>query len=330
LERYLNRCGSLVCCLLFVYMISTFGLTKYYETVAAVRNVDLSIGAGEICGLIGPNGAGKTTLLKMLAGLLRPTSGRIEIGGSEVGAEPKKLHAFVGYLPDNFGLYDDLTVWQFLDYFAHAQRLDEVAISGRIDKVLDLTGLVPKRNAMVGTLSRGMRQRLLIAKTLLAQPRVMLFDEPASGLDPIARRELCELIKMLGNMGQTIIVSSHILSELADFCTSVAIMEQGKMIRCGRIDEMVETISQGIPSRIEMIEDIEALDRLAAALRELPDVRGLSLSNYNIEFTFLGTRAELACLHREIVLAHQGIVSFYERQLTVEDVFMAVSSHRVS
>src|SRR5262245_41766088 len=209
-------------------MISTFGLTKYYETVAAVRNVDLYIGAGEICGLIGPNGAGKTTLLKMLAGLLRPTSGRIEISGSEVGLEPKKLHAFVGYLPDNFGLYDDLTVWQFLDYFAHAQRLEKAAISGRIDKVLDLTGLVPKRNAIVGTLSRGMRQRLLIAKTLLAQPRVMLFDEPASGLDPIARRELCELIKMLGNMGQTIIVSSHILSELADFCTSVAIMEQGK------------------------------------------------------------------------------------------------------
>jgi ABC-2 type transport system ATP-binding protein len=311
-------------------MIATFGLTKYYETVAAVRNIDLFIGNGEICGLIGPNGAGKTTLLKMLAGLLLPTSGRIEIAGSEVGAEPKKLHAFVGYLPDTFGLYDDLTVFQFLDYFANAQRVPRAAINPRIDKVIDMTNLGNKRNALIGTLSRGMRQRLLIAKTLLAQPKVLLFDEPASGLDPIARRELCELIKMLGAMGQTIIVSSHILSELADFCTSVAIMEQGKLLRCGRIEEMVETISQGTPVRIEMIEDIAALDNLASALRQQPQVNEISLLNYKIDFKFQGERAELARLHREIVMAHPGIVSFYERQLTMEDVFMAVSSHRAS
>lgn len=311
-------------------MISTHGLTKYYETVAAVNKVNLHIGSGEICGLIGPNGAGKTTLLKMLAGLLLPSGGRIEIDGQEVGGEPKRLHSFVGYLPDNFGLYDDLTVWQFLDYFANAHKVEPKAVQARIDKVLDLTGLVPKRSAVVGTLSRGMRQRLLIAKTLLAQPKVLLFDEPANGLDPLARRELCELIKMLGTMGQTIIVSSHILSELADFCTSVAIMEQGRLLSSGRIDEIVENISEGIPVRLELMEDIVALDNLAAALRQETQVRDIKLSNYTIEMVFVGTRAELAGLHRRLVIEHQGIVSFYEQQLTVEDVFMAVSSHRVS
>lgn len=311
-------------------MIATFELTKYYEAIAAVNHVNLFIGSGEICGLIGPNGAGKTSLLKMLSGLLLPTSGRIEIAGEEVGAEPKKLHAFVGYLPDNFGLYDDLTLWQFLDYFAHAQLVPKEQIKPRIDKAIDLTSLAHKRNEPLGKLSRGMRQRALIAKTLLSQPKVMLFDEPASGLDPLARKELCQLIKMLGAMGQTIIVSSHILSELADFCTSVAIMEQGKMLRCGRIDEMVETIAQGIPTRIEMIEDIVALDTLSAALRSINNIQNLTLTNYNLDFTFLGTRADLAQLHRELVIAHSGVVSFYERPLTVEDVFMAVSSHRTA
>lgn len=311
-------------------MIATFGLTKYYETISAVKNVDLFIGHSEICGLIGPNGAGKTTLLKMLSGLLLPTSGRIEIAGEEVGAEPKKLHSFVGYLPDNFGLYDELTVWQFLDYFANAQKVERQSIPSRIEKVLDLTRLVSKRNALVGTLSRGMRQRVLVAKTLLSHPKVLLFDEPASGLDPLARRELCELIKMLGSMGQTIIVSSHILSELADFCTSVAIMEQGRLVRSGRINDIVETLATGINVIIEIMEDLAEFDRLAARLRELPVVQSLALSNYRLSFTFLGTRSDLAQLHRDVVLNHPGIVSFYEKQLTVEDVFMAVSSHQTS
>jgi ABC-2 type transport system ATP-binding protein len=311
-------------------MIATFALTKYYETLPAVKNVDLFIGSGEICGLIGPNGAGKTTLLKMLAGLLLPTSGKIEIAGQEVGAEPKKLHSFVGYLPDNFGLYDELTVWQFLDYFANAQRVEKQAIASRIEKVLDLTRLVNKRDALVGTLSRGMRQRVLVAKTLLSHPKVLLFDEPASGLDPLARRELCELIKMLGSMGQTIIVSSHILSELADFCTSVAIMEQGKLVRSGRIETIVEKLATGISVCIEVLEDLAEFDSLAASLRNITQVQNISLSSYKLSFTFMGDRRELVQLHRELVTRHSGIISFYEKQMTVEDVFMAVSSHQTS
>ena len=310
-------------------MVNTFELSKYYETNAAVRDVDLYVSQGEICGLIGPNGAGKTTLLKMLAGLLRPTSGKIEIDGIEVGVAPKRLHETVGYVPDTFGLYDELTVRQFLEYFARAHGVAPDKVGKRIASVLELTGLASKIEAPVGSLSRGMRQRLVIAKTLLHAPRVLLLDEPASGLDPLARMELRDLIKELGSLGTTLIVSSHILTELADFCTSVVIMEQGHVIRSGRIDELIENIRGGLPLRIELMDE-KSLGALRSALENRDELKNLSVNHLTIDCTFDGDRASLARLHREMVLAHTGIVSFYERRFTIEDVFMAVGSHRVS
>jgi ABC-2 type transport system ATP-binding protein len=310
-------------------MINTLGLTKYYDTKPAVRDVDVFVPMGEICGLIGPNGAGKTTLLKMLAGLLRPTSGRIEIGGIEVGAEPKQLHELVGYVPDTFGLYDELPVRHFMEYFAKAHRVPKEQTERRIAGVLELTNLGSKYDEPVGALSRGMRQRLVIAKTLLHAPKVLLLDEPAAGLDPVARIDLCELIKELGALGTTLIISSHILTELADFCTSVVIMEQGHVIRSGRIEELVENLSDGLPVRIEMT-DAEAAARLAEHLRGIECLRDITINASVIDCAFRGDRSALATLHREIVLQHDGVVSFYERRLTIEDVFMAVGSHAVS
>ena len=310
-------------------MITTLDLTKYYDTKPAVRDVDLYVSGGEICGLIGPNGAGKTTLLKMLAGLLRPTSGTIEVAGIEIGAEPKRLHEIVGYVPDTYGLYDELTVHQFLEYFARAHNVPQSKIEKRIESVLELTNLTSKRDSNVGALSRGMRQRLVIAKTLLHAPKVLLLDEPASGLDPHARHELRDLIRELGALGTTILVSSHILTELADFCTSVVIMEQGHVIRSGRIDDLVETISGGLPLRIEVLNKT-ALDALALALAKRSDLKNMEVKQLRIDCSFDGERDALARLHREIVIQHEGVVSFYERQLTVEDVFMAVGSHKVS
>ncbi|HKS26643.1 MAG TPA: ABC transporter ATP-binding protein [Pyrinomonadaceae bacterium] len=310
-------------------MINTLGLTKYYDTRPAVRDVSLYVPEGEICGLIGPNGAGKTTLLKMLAGLLRPTSGKIEIGGIEVGAEPKQLHEIVGYVPDTFGLYDELSVRHFMQYFARAHKVQKEQIERRIEAVLGLTNLTSKFDEPVGALSRGMRQRLVIAKTLLHAPKVLLLDEPAAGLDPVARMDLCELIRELGRLGTTLIVSSHILTELADFCTSVVIMEQGHVIRSGRIEELVENLSDGLPVRIELTSP-QAASVLAEELRGREDVGGVEAEGSAIDCSFRGDRAALATLHREIVLRHEGIVSFYERRLTIEDVFMAVGSHAVS
>jgi ABC-2 type transport system ATP-binding protein len=310
-------------------MINTLGLTKYYDTRPAVRDVDLYVPAGEVCGLIGPNGAGKTTLLKMLAGLLRPTGGRIEIDGIEIGAEPKLLHEIVGYVPDTFGLYDELTVRHFMQYFARAHKVPKEQMERRIGGVLELTNLTSKYYEPVGALSRGMRQRLVIAKTLLHAPKVLLLDEPASGLDPVARMDLCELIKELGALGTTLIVSSHILTELADFCTSVVIMEQGHVIRSGRIEELVENLLSGLPVRIELT-DTEAAASLAKHLEQREDVTEVALSGNAIDCSFQGDRRALATLHKEIVLKHEGVVSFYERRLTIEDVFMAVGSHAVS
>ncbi len=310
-------------------MISTEGLTKFYETHPAVREVSLFVPAGETCALVGPNGAGKTTLLKMLAGLLRPTSGRMEVAGVEVGAEPKRLHRIVGYVPDTYGLYDELSVRHFLEYFARAHEVARESAAKRIEGVLSLTDLTSKRDAPVGSLSRGMRQRLVIAKTLLHAPKVLLLDEPASGLDPHARRELRDLIRQLAALGTTLLVSSHILTELADFSTSVIIMERGRVVRSGRIDALVEELAGGTPVRVELLA-AEGAAPLAADLGARPGVKGVKVEGATVDFTFGGGRAELAALHRELAAVHAGLVSFYERRLTVEDVFLATGRRDVS
>jgi ABC-2 type transport system ATP-binding protein len=310
-------------------MISTEGLTKFYETHPAVREVSLFVPAGETCALVGPNGAGKTTLLKMLAGLLRPTSGKIEVAGVEVGAYPKRLHRIVGYVPDTFGLYDDLSVGHLLEYFARAHEVPRESIGKRIDGVLGLTNLAGKRDAQVGSLSRGMRQRLVIAKTLLPAPKVLLLDEPASGLDPHARVELRDLIRQLAALGTTILVSSHILTELADFSTSVIIMERGRVARSGRIDALVEQLAGGTPVRAELLSP-EGAARLAEDLGSRAGVIRVKIEGATVDFTFTGARAELAALHRGLAAAHDGLVSFYERRLTVEDVFLASGRRDVS
>ncbi len=310
-------------------MISTAGLTKFYDAHPAVRDVSLFVPAGETCALVGPNGAGKTTLLKMLAGLLRPSSGKIEVADIEVGAEPKRLHRIVGYVPDTFGLYDELRTVQLLEYFARAHGVAPDAVAKRIDAVLGLTNLGGKRDAQVGSLSRGMRQRLVIAKTLLHAPKVLLLDEPASGLDPHARMELRDLIKQLAALGTTLLVSSHILTELADFSTSVIIMERGRVVRSGRIDALVEQLAGGTPVRVVLLA-AEGAARLAEDLGAREDVKGVKIDGMTVDFTHTGARAELAALHRALVTAHAGVVSFYERRLTVEDVFLASGRRDVS
>ncbi|HEX8499694.1 MAG TPA: ABC transporter ATP-binding protein [Pyrinomonadaceae bacterium] len=310
-------------------MISTSGLTKFYDTHPAVRDVSLFVPAGETCALVGPNGAGKTTLLKMLAGLLRPSSGKIEVADIEVGAYPKRLHRIVGYVPDTFGLYDELRVRQFLEYFARAHGVEPAAVARRIDAVLGLTDLAGKRDAQVGSLSRGMRQRLVIAKTLLHAPKVLLLDEPASGLDPHARMELRDLIKQLGALGTTLLVSSHILTELADFSTSVVIMERGRVVRSGRIDALVEQLAGGTPVRVVLLA-AEGAARLAQDLGARAGVKEVKITGAAVDFTHTGAREALAALHRDLVTAHAGVVSFYERQLTVEDVFLASGRREAS
>ena len=210
-------------------MIELIHLRKEYDELVAVQDLNLIIPQGEIFGLIGPNGAGKTTTIRMACGLLAPTTGRALVNGVDVAEEPERAQLAIGYLSDFFAVYEDLKVWEYLDYFAHAYKVPESEIPARLTEVIGQVSLEVKRDAMIRGLSRGMKQRLGIARAIIHRPKILLLDEPASGLDPKARLELRNLLRTLRDQGTTILISSHILTELEGFCTSIGIMEKGRM-----------------------------------------------------------------------------------------------------
>jgi ABC-2 type transport system ATP-binding protein len=238
-------------------MIEIHGVTKVYKELVAVKDLNLTINQGDIFGFIGPNGAGKTTTIKILATLLKPTQGYALVGGYNVLTQPDDVKRVMGYMPDNFGVYDDMKVWEYLDFFAAAYRIDKNRRKQIIDDVLALTDLSHKKDAMVDALSRGMKQRLCLAKTLVHDPQVLLLDEPASGLDPRARIELRELLKELRKMGKTILISSHILTELADFCNTIGIIEQGHLLYAGDIQEITHRLRGGKAVEVKVREGFE-------------------------------------------------------------------------
>ncbi|HEY1014260.1 MAG TPA: ABC transporter ATP-binding protein, partial [Herpetosiphonaceae bacterium] len=218
--------------------IKTEGLVRRYGKHTAVAGLDLSIAPGTIFGFIGPNGAGKTTTLRMLAGLLEPSDGAVYLSGYPLHRNLAAAQHLVGYMPDFFGVYDDLRVWEYLDFFARCHNIPSAKRRSTVDSLLDLVDLADKRTSFVQGLSRGMQQRLCLAHALVHDPPILLLDEPASGLDPQARVELRELIRTLSDMGKTIVLSSHILNELEDICTEVGIMARGTLLASGPIDEL--------------------------------------------------------------------------------------------
>lgn len=236
-------------------MIQIRNLRKEYKDLVALKNLNLELNAGDIFGYIGPNGAGKTTTIKMLATLLTPTAGTAHVDGIDVVRNPEAVRSIVGYMPDFFGVYDDIKVWEYLDFFAAAYRIPKLKRPQIIDDVLTLTDLNVKKDAYVESLSRGMKQRLCLAKTLVHDPKVLLLDEPASGLDPRARIEIKELLKELKAMGKTIIVSSHILPELADFCNKIGIIEKGEMIVAGDVNDIIRQVSGHHTLEIRILDE---------------------------------------------------------------------------
>src|SRR5438067_1512980 len=257
-------------------MIQIRNLRKEYKDLVALRNLNLELESGDIFGFIGPNGAGKTTTIKMLATLLTPTAGTAYVDGVDVVRYPEQVRAVVGYMPDFFGVYDDIKVWEYLDFFAAAYRIPKEKRPHIIDDVLTLTDLNVKKDAYVESLSRGMKQRLCLAKTLVHDPKVLLLDEPASGLDPRARIEIKELLKELKAMGKTIIVSSHILPELADFCNKIGIIEQGELVVSGEVQAIMQQLSGGHVYELKVVGD---MDGAAALLEARSDVRGVKAVN---------------------------------------------------
>jgi ABC-2 type transport system ATP-binding protein len=308
-------------------IVQTQGLVKRYDRTIAVAGIDLSIGEGEIYGLVGPNGAGKTTTLRMLATLLRPSAGRAEIAGWSVTRNPDEVRRVLGFMPDAFGVYDDMKVWEYLDFFARCYGLAPAGRRRIIADLLELVDLGDKRDAYVQTLSRGMQQRLCLAHALVHDPKVLLLDEPASGLDPRARVELRELLRELRSMGKTIVISSHILPELEELCTSVAIVDRGQVLAHGRVADIEKRLRFGAVLRVRLLLEGEALEAGRGWFAADPDVASaVILPDGTIELGFRGDDAASARLLAAAVSAGLPIASFARAASDLEELFLQVTS----
>ena len=259
-------------------IVETRGLTKRYGPFQALEPLDLTIEPGVVFGFIGPNGAGKTTSMRILATLLEPTAGEAWVGGYSVTREPKAVRQILGYMPDNFGVYDNMKVWEYLDFFASAYGLPRERRLGLIDDLLALVDLSEKKDGYVDALSRGMKQRLCLARTLVHDPQLLILDEPASGLDPRARVELRALLRQLGALGKTVIVSSHILTEMADICDHVGIIERGRLLAAGPVEELLRQVQTSRVVLVRLIADARMGDEeIAARVRTIVGVLGVTI-----------------------------------------------------
>jgi ABC-2 type transport system ATP-binding protein len=308
-------------------MIEIQHLRKEYQKTVALENLHLEIPEGEVYGLIGPNGAGKTTLIRILATLLEPTYGQVRIAGIDVLEEPLRIHPLIGYMSDFFSLYDNMLVWEYLDHFARCYGISRERRQRLLDEVLQLVSLDVRRDAEIKSLSRGMRQRLCFAKTLLHEPKVLLLDEPASGLDPAGRLEFRELLKQLHAMGRTVLISSHILTEMADFCTSIGIMEEGKLLATGRVEDILKKLQPGL--RLE-IEVAGGMPRLLEILRSEPAIDQLTTTDGYVQCRWTSNRQALPDLHRRVVNGGVDLISLAVKTDNLEDIYMKISGHRTS
>ncbi|MFA9477462.1 ABC transporter ATP-binding protein [Phycisphaerales bacterium AB-hyl4] len=304
-------------------MIQTINLTKRYGDLMALANLNLEIEEGDCFGFIGPNGAGKTTTIKILATLLKPTWGEARIAGLSVGpVNARQVRSLIGYVPDYFGSYDDMVVQEYLEFFAAAYDIHGDKRKQVVHDVLDLTDLSYKIDAEVNSLSRGMQQRLSVARVLLHDPKVLLLDEPASGLDPRARIEMRELLKELHRMGKTILISSHILLELADLCNKVGIIEQGQLRFVGTTDELLER------TRGERVLHVAVADRMQAALellKAMPGVSSAELQNSHIRLALEADQTGPAAIAQQLVQQGYALTRLEEEKANLETAFMRLT-----
>ena len=306
-------------------IIEIQNLTKKYGDLTALDDLTLSVEEGAVVGFIGPNGAGKTTTMRILTTLLRPTSGKAWIAGHEVTTEPWAVRRVIGYMPDFFGVYEDMKVWEYLDFFAACYDVPPAARRRMTDDLLALVDLSGKKEAFVESLSRGMKQRLCLARTLAHDPQVLILDEPASGLDPRARIEIRELLRELKQMGKTIFFSSHILSEVADICTRVAILEAGRLVAYGDIEQMRRQLRADREVVVRILGDLEPVE--AFLLRQ--ERVGTTVSGPDgglppgtLRFAFSGSDEALSRLLRAMIVADLPVISFVEETDDLEDLFM--------
>lgn len=307
-------------------MIEVRDLKVDYGDTVAVENLSFTARSGEVYGLIGPNGAGKTTTIMAIATLIEPTYGEILVNGVSALHEPEKVRGMLGYMPDFPPVYDDLRVDEFVALFAAAYGLPMEKQRSEVERCLTITALVDKRKALCKTLSRGMKQRALLAKTLVHDPPVLLLDEPAANLDPKARIDLRNLLKKLAANGKAVLVSSHVLSELQDLCDSIGIMREGKMIIDGKLDEVLEQASSSRRIRVELLHSFPPAHALLTEHTQGRFAKETKESATLLEIDFDGDENELADLLRALVEAGAPVKSFHQRKADVEELFLAVEA----
>ncbi|EAZ92101.1 ABC transporter ATP-binding protein [Crocosphaera chwakensis] len=310
--------------------IATSNLTKQFERHIAVNKLELEVQPGEVYGLIGPNGAGKTTLMRMLAAVEEPTTGEIHIYGDRLLTDNShpRLKQKLGYLPDDFPLYEDLNVWDYLDYFARLYHLRLPHRRRRIQEVLELVQLTSKKNSNIKTLSRGMKQRLSLARTILHDPLLLLLDEPVSGLDPIARMQFREVIRILQSVGMTVLISSHVLSDLAELCTSVGIMELGSLVESTSLKDLYERLSH----QQIIIKTLGDLNQLQQELKGFPNVEEWEIISHqnSLRVNFAGGDEESAKLLKHLIHKEIPIAEFHCTQEDLESIFLNLDHKQAS
>ena len=310
------------------HIIEIQGLTKHYGELVALQDLTLNIEAGAVFGFIGPNGAGKTTTMRILTTLLQPTGGQAWVAGHSIRSDPQGVRRAIGYMPDFFGVYEDMKVWEYLDFFAACYDIPSAVRAGMVDDLLALVDLGHKKEAFVESLSRGMKQRLCLARTLTHDPQVLILDEPASGLDPRARIEMRELLRELRDMGKTIFFSSHILSEVADICTSIGIIEAGRLIAHGDMETMRRQLRAHRLIEVRVLGDPAPLHALLLQNERAVSVAGGPEANLppdTVRIDFSGGDEELSDLLASFVAKGVRVLAFTELTGDLEEVFLHVT-----
>jgi len=312
-------------------IIETRGLTKQYGKLTAVEELALTVEEGAVFGFVGPNGAGKTTTMRILATLLRPTAGEAWVAGHSVLKERRDVRRAIGYMPDFFGVYGDMKVWEYLDFFAACYEIPPETRRGLVGDLLELVDLAHRRDDYVDALSRGMKQRLCLARALAHDPQVLILDEPASGLDPRARVEIRELLRELQAMGKTIFVSSHILSEIEEICTHIGIIEAGHLVATGTLEEMRQHIQAQRVVKVGLTGQVEEAQAWLAGQPDVARVEPVAGNGEgDLQVTFAGDDDALARLLSELVGAGFPVLTFHEEAGDLEDVFMRLTKGVVS
>jgi ABC-2 type transport system ATP-binding protein len=305
-------------------MLKIQDLQKNYGKLRALNGLNMEVEDGSLYGLVGPNGAGKTTTIRILTGLLLPDGGSVEVDGIDVRKEPKKLKEKIGYVPDEVGTYDNLKVWEYLEFFSSCYGMEGLTARKRAMTLLEQVGLSGKEDFFVDSLSRGMKQRLCLARALLHDPKILIMDEPTTGLDPRTRLEFRDMLRELNESGKTILISSHILPELAELCTDVGIIDEGKMILHGPVDELIDRARTVKPLIITVQKN---QDRALEILKANPLVRPVSIKDREILAGFVGNAVQESELLTALTTGGVLVRGFVREPGNLEAVFMQLTNH---